>query len=73
MAVRRIGGFLVYEVFDKEGGSGGIMVLLQEAAKETDTGAVFAVSCTGLSREEAMKMAQRFSWSRMKEQVGKLK
>jgi hypothetical protein len=34
---------------------------------------VFAVSFTGLSGEEGMKMAQRFSWPRMKEEAGKLK
>jgi hypothetical protein len=64
---------LVYEMFEKAGGSGGIVVLLQEAAKETDTGAVFAVSFEGLGRDEAMKTAQRFSWAKMKEQVGTLK
>jgi hypothetical protein len=73
MDVRKIGGFLAWETFEKEGGSGGILVLLQEAPKDTDTGAVFAVSFTGLSGEEGMKMAQRFSWPRMKEEAGKLK
>jgi hypothetical protein len=71
MEVRRIGGFLVWEMFEKEGGTGGIVVLLQEAARETDTGAVLAVSFAGLSREEAMKMAQRFSWPRIREQANR--
>jgi hypothetical protein len=73
MEVRRLNGFLVYEMFEKAGGSGGIVVLLQEAAKETDTGAVFAVSFEGMARDEAMKTAQRFSWAKMKAQVGTLK
>jgi len=73
MDVRKVGGFLVWEAFEKEAGSGGILVLLQEAPKDTDTGAVFAVSFTGLNREEAMKMAQRFSWPRMKEQANRMK
>jgi hypothetical protein len=71
--VSRIGGFLVWEMFEKEGGSGGILVLLVKAAKEADTGAVFAVSFEGMSREEAMKTAQRFNWSRMRDQAGALK
>jgi hypothetical protein len=73
MEVKKINGFLVYEMFEKAGGSGGIVVLLQEAAKETDTGAVLAVSFEGMDRDEAMKTAQRFSWAKMKAQVGALK
>jgi len=73
MEVKRINGFLAYEMFETEGGSGGIVVLLLEATKETDPGAVFAVSFEGMSREEAMQIAQRFAWARMKEQVSRLK
>ena len=73
MEVRKINGFLVYEMFETEGGSGGILVLLQESKPGSGGGAVFAISFEGMSREEAMKTAQRFSWSRMKEQIGRLK
>jgi hypothetical protein len=71
--VRRINGFLAYDLFEKESGSGGILVLLLEAKPGAGNGAVLAVSYDGMSREEAMKIAQRFNWTRMKEQVGRLK
>jgi len=74
MEVKRIAGFLVYYMFENESNSGGIVVLIQEAtAAKPDTGAVFAVSFEGLALDEALKTAQRFSWAKMKEQVGRLK
>ena len=73
MEVKRIAGFLVYYLFERENNSGGIVVLLQDGAAKPDTGAVFAISFEGLALEEALKSAQRFSWAKMKEQVGRLK
>jgi hypothetical protein len=74
MEVKRIGGFLVYYAFENESNSGGILVLIQEAAAgKPNTGAVLAVSFEGLALDEALKTAQRFSWAKMKEQVGRLK
>jgi hypothetical protein len=74
MEVKRIAGFLVYYTFERESSSGGIVVLIQEAvASKPDTGAVLAISFEGLALEEALKMAQRFSWAKMKDQVAKLK
>jgi hypothetical protein len=74
MEVKKIAGFLVYYMFERESNSGGIVVLIQEAmASKPDVGAVFAISFEGLPLEEALKTAQRFSWAKMKEQVAKLK
>ncbi len=36
-------------------------------ATKPDIGAVVAISFEGLAREEALKMAQRFNWTKMKE------
>jgi hypothetical protein len=73
LEVKKINGFLVFSSFENEGGSGGIVVLLQNAASTSDTGAVLAISFEGLAREEALKMAQLFNWAKMKEQVARLK
>jgi hypothetical protein len=72
MEVKTINSFLVYSTFERESGSGGIVVLLLDAKSDPDAGAVLAISFEGLSREEALKLAQRFNWSKMKEQVRKL-
>ncbi len=72
LEVKKIAGFLVFYSFERESNSGGIIVLLQDAADRPDTGAVFAISFEGLPLEEALKIAQRFSWAKMKEQVARL-
>jgi hypothetical protein len=73
LEVKKINGFLVFYIFEQEGGSGGIIVLLQDAKSKADLQSVFSVSFAGLSREEALQMAQRFSWQKMKEQVARIK
>ena len=73
LEVKKIAGFLVYYMFESVSNSGGIVVQLQDAASEPDSGAVFAVSFEGLPLEEALRTAQRFSWAKLKEQIGKLK
>jgi hypothetical protein len=73
MEVKKINGFLVFYAFEQEGGSGGIVVLLQEARSKADLQAVFSVSFEGLSREEGLKAAQSFNWQKMKEQVANIK
>jgi hypothetical protein len=73
MEVKKINGFLVFYVFEQEGASGGIIVLLQEAKSKADLQSVFSVTFKGLSREEALNTAQRFSWQKMKEQVALIK
>jgi len=73
LEVKKIAGFLVFYTFERESNSGGIVVQLQGGAATPDMAAVFAISFEGLPLEEALKAAQRFSWAKMKEQVGKLK
>jgi hypothetical protein len=73
MEVKKIGGFLVFYMFEQESNSGGIVVQLQDGTAAPDTSAVFAISFEGLPLAEALKTAQRFSWAKMKDQVGKLK
>ena len=73
LEVKKIAGFLVYYMFESVSNSGGIVVQLQDAASEPDSGAVFAVSFEGLPLEEALRTAQRFNWAKLKEQIGKLK
>ena len=73
MEVKKINGFLVFYMFEQEDQSGGIVVLLQDDATKPDMGAVFAISFEGLALDEALKIAQRFSWAKMKEQVARLK
>jgi len=73
MEVKKIAGFLVFYTFEREGNSGGILVLLQDPGNKPEMGAVLAISFEGLALDEALKNAQRFPWARMKEQVGKLK
>ena len=73
MEVKKITGFLVFYTFEREGNSGGILVLLQDSGNKPEMGAVLAISFEGLALDEALKNAQRFPWARMKEQVGKLK
>jgi len=74
MEVKRIAGFLVYYMFENESNSGGIVVQIQETTvARQDTSAVLAISFEGLALDEALKTAQRFSWAKMKEQVGRLK
>jgi len=71
--VKKINGFLVFYMFEQEDQSGGIVVLPQDDATKPDMGAVFAISFEGLALDEALKIAQRFSWAKMKEQVARLK
>ena len=73
MEVKKIAGFLVFYMFEREDQSGGIVVLLQDPWSKPDMGAVLAINFQGLALDEALKTAQRFSWAKMKEQVGRLK
>lgn len=70
--MKKINGFLVFYMFEQEDSSGGIVVL-QYGATKLDTGAVFAIHFEDLALDEALKTAQRISWAKMKEQVGRLK
>jgi hypothetical protein len=72
MEVKKIAGFLVYYLFENQlrghrGADPG------DDCRQTRHRRVFAISFEGLALDEALKTAQRFSWAKMKEQVGRLK
>jgi hypothetical protein len=74
MEVRKIGGFLVYHVYDKDDASGGFVVLLLEAAADKpESGAVFVLSFEGMPLDDALKLAQKFDWKKMKDAAGTVK
>ncbi len=73
MEVKKINGFMVSYIYEKESKSGGIVVLLQDDPSKPDMGAVFAINFEGITLDEALKTAQRFSWQKMKDQAARLK
>jgi hypothetical protein len=74
MEVGKINGFLVYRGFDKDDSSGGIMVLLIEAAADKpESGAVFFLTFDGVALEEALKLAQKFDWKKIKDAAARVK
>ncbi len=74
MEVRKLNGFLVYQVYNKENSSGGLVVLLIETtADKPESGAVFVFSFEGISFDEGLKLAQKFDWRKMKNAAGMVK
>ncbi len=73
MEVKNINGFMVFNSYEKNKSSGLIMVLLNEATAEGNTGAVFSFLYKGMNGEEAVKLAQKFDWKKVKAKVGKIK
>ena len=74
MEVRKINGFLVHIGFDAEDSSGGVVVLLIPAvADKPASGAAFALSFEGLALDDALKLAQKFDWKKMRDAAAKVK
>lgn len=74
MEVRKLNGFLVYQIFNKENSSGGLLVLLLETtADKPESGALFVFSFDGVSLDEVLKLAQKFDWKKMKDAAAKVK
>jgi hypothetical protein len=73
MEVKKINGFLVSYMFERENNSGGIIVLLQDGSADPNKGAVLVLGFEGVGLDEMLKTAQRFNWAKMKEQVARLK
>ncbi len=73
LEVKKINGFMVFNSYEKDKSSGLIMVLLNEAMAEGSTGAVFSFSFKGMNGEEAVKLAQKFDWKKVKAKVEKIK
>lgn len=72
MVVEQIKGFLVFHTFDKTSSEGVVVVLIQEPAPDGSEGAIFSFAFEGVSRDEGMKLAQKFDWNRMKTAFSKL-
>jgi hypothetical protein len=72
--IKRINGFLVYQVYDKDDSSGGFVVqLIATTSDKPDSGAVLVVSFEEMSLDEGLKLAQTFDWKKMKDAAGKVK
>ena len=70
---RKIADFLVFRQFNPGDRSGTIIVVLNDSIDWPEMNAVLAIECRGLPLDQALSTAQRFSWPKMKDQVGKLK
>ena len=74
MEVKRINGFLVYQVYDTDDGAGGIVVLLiATTADKPDSGAVLVFSFDDMPLDEGLKLAQKFDWQKIKDAAAKVK
>jgi hypothetical protein len=49
------------------------VLLLEAAADKPESGAVFVVSFDGMPLDDAVKLAQKFDWKKMKDAAGRLK
>jgi hypothetical protein len=74
MEVRKLNGFLVYQAYNIGDSTGGLIVLLLEAAADKPgSGALLVVSFEGVSFDEGLKLAQKFDWKKMKDTAAKVK
>jgi hypothetical protein len=74
LEVRKINGFLVYQAYNKDDASGGLVVLLIETtADKPGSGALFVASFEGIPLDEGLKLAQKFDWKKIKDAAGKVK
>jgi hypothetical protein len=64
MNTQKINGFEVTTQLDKVNNTGSIIVYLD---KTTDSGAYFIVSFTGCDDKEALELAKKFDWKKMKQ------
>ena len=68
-SVSKIDGFQVYATYDKENNESDIVVFLVQT--ETD-GALFTFTGEGVAEKEALELAKKFDWKKMKTEVEKL-
>lgn len=74
MEVKKLDGFLVYQAYNEDDDSGGLVVLLIEtSADKPGSGALLVVSFEDMPLDEGLKLAQKFDWKKMKEAAGKVK
>jgi hypothetical protein len=68
-SISKIDGFQVTTSYDKNENSGSVVVFLSQSQTQ---GALFIVSYEGLSDKEALSLAKKFNWKKMKAVVEKL-
>jgi hypothetical protein len=74
MEVKRINGFLVYQIYNKGDATGGVVVLLIETIPDKPgSGALLVVSFEDMSLDEGLKLAQKFDWKKIKDAAAKVK
>ena len=74
MEVKRINGFLVYQIYNKNDSTGGLVVLLIETtADKPGSGALLVISFEDTPLDEGLKLAQKFDWKKMKDAAAKVK
>lgn len=61
--VAKIDGFMVQSVFDKKAKSGSVIIFLGQSRM---SGAVFTMTYKGISMDDAMDIAGKFNWQKMK-------
>jgi len=66
MNIQTINGFQVQTVYDKEENSGAVTVFLTH---KQGGGAFFTLSYAGISESEALGLAKKFDWERIKNKV----
>lgn len=69
VSISKIDGFQVHTSYDKNENSGSVIVFLSQSQTQ---GATFVVSYEGLSEKEALSLAKKFNWKKMKAVVKKL-
>jgi hypothetical protein len=70
MKIQTINGFQVQTVYDKEENSGAVTVFLTH---EQAGGAFFTLSYAGISESEAIGLAKKFDWKKIKSKVQSLR
>lgn len=69
VSISKIDGFQVHTSYDKNENSGSVIVFLSQSQTQ---GATFIVSYEGLSEKEALSLAKKFNWKKMKAVVEEL-
>lgn len=70
MNIKTINGFQVHTVYDKEENSGAVTVFLTH---EQAGGAFFTLSYAGISEKEALGLAKKFDWEKIKSKIQSLR
>lgn len=70
MNIKTINGFQVHTVYDKEENSGAVTVFLTH---EQTGGAFFTLTYAGISESEAVGLAKKFDWEKIKNKIQPLR